>query len=267
MATLKQMKRGLELRPTYEQVLQSYLSGGPVIKKPDRTATFIRESPEYQSLLKFNFVDLQKQQEDILKEQKKVILINEQIGASDFDMKSVRANTGSDFGSVVNQQLEDLENINSHDVSMRFEYDSVDAYLQELEEDKNYKVKLENYRRLSKAFIDDVNKQSEYLGGLGGAFGGASDPQSISAIGSASSSAEPQQFDMTKKDEEQETKQREFLQKQTVAELKKYAQSLNLKVPAGMLKNDIINMIANPRSPESDVEPKGKAGNPGKAKY
>ena len=52
MATLKQMKRGLELRPTYEQVLASYLSGGPVIKKPDRTAQFIRESPQYQDLLK-----------------------------------------------------------------------------------------------------------------------------------------------------------------------------------------------------------------------
>ena len=28
MATLKQMKRGLEWKPTYDQVLQSYLSGG-----------------------------------------------------------------------------------------------------------------------------------------------------------------------------------------------------------------------------------------------
>ena len=263
MATLKQMKRGLELRPTYDQVLANYLSGGPVIKKPDRTATFIRESPEYQSLLKFNFVDLQKQQEDILKEQKKVILINEQIGASGFDTKSVRANTGSDFGSVVSQQLEDLENVNSHDVSMRFEYESADAYLQELEDDKNYKVLLENYRILSKSFIDDVNKQSEYLGGLGGAF----DPQSISAMGSASSSAAPQQFDISDEGQPEvahKSRQREFLQKQTVAELKKYADPLAIRFPSGMKKNDIIELLINTPNPETDVEPRGKRGRPRK---
>ena len=51
MASLSQMKKGLSLRPTYDQVLLSYLSGGPNIPKPDRTATFIRESLQYQNLL------------------------------------------------------------------------------------------------------------------------------------------------------------------------------------------------------------------------
>ena len=66
MATLTQMKRGLTLRPTYDQVLNSYLSGGPDIKKPDRGASFIRESPQYQDLLNADFIDLQKQQNDMV---------------------------------------------------------------------------------------------------------------------------------------------------------------------------------------------------------
>ena len=56
MATIAQMRYGLTLRPTYDQVLNSYLSGGPQIKKPDRTATFIRASPQYQNLLKTDFI-------------------------------------------------------------------------------------------------------------------------------------------------------------------------------------------------------------------
>ena len=33
MVTINQMKRGLSLNPTYDQVLNNYLSGGPDIKK------------------------------------------------------------------------------------------------------------------------------------------------------------------------------------------------------------------------------------------
>ena len=60
------MKRGLSLNPTYDQVLNNYLSGGPYIKKPNRVASFIRASPQYQDLLKNDFIDLQKQQNDML---------------------------------------------------------------------------------------------------------------------------------------------------------------------------------------------------------
>ena len=61
------MKRGLALSPTYDQVLNSYLSGGPDINKPNRVASFIRASPQYQDLQKNDFIDLQKQQNDMLK--------------------------------------------------------------------------------------------------------------------------------------------------------------------------------------------------------
>ena len=70
MATLSQMKKGLTLRPTYDQVLSSYLSGEPDIPKPDRTAGFIRKSLQYQNLLSNDFIDLQKQENNILKAQK-----------------------------------------------------------------------------------------------------------------------------------------------------------------------------------------------------
>ena len=58
------MKSGLTLKPTYDQVLASYLSGGPSIKQLDRLASFIRESPQYQDLLKIDFIGLQKQAEN-----------------------------------------------------------------------------------------------------------------------------------------------------------------------------------------------------------
>ena len=63
MATLKQMKNGLTLKPSYEQVLSSYLSGGPSISTPNRLAGKIRESLQYQDLLKINFIGLQEQAE------------------------------------------------------------------------------------------------------------------------------------------------------------------------------------------------------------
>ena len=102
MATIAQMRYGLSRRRTYDEVLNSYLSGEPQIKKPDRTATFIRESPQYQNLLKTDFVDLQKQQNNILTAQKRDIILKEQVTQTDGDLQSVMARQSSS-GSVVSQ--------------------------------------------------------------------------------------------------------------------------------------------------------------------
>ena len=91
MVTINQMKRGLALSPTYDQVLNSYLSGGPDIKKPNRVASFIRASPQYQDLLKNDFIDLQKQQNDMLKKDRTHLLMKEQNSQSGSDMKSAIA--------------------------------------------------------------------------------------------------------------------------------------------------------------------------------
>ena len=75
MATLSQMRQGLTLRPTFNKVLNSYVSGESNIEKPDRTAIFIRESYQYQDLPKNWFHGFTKQQNDILKTQKRDILL------------------------------------------------------------------------------------------------------------------------------------------------------------------------------------------------
>ena len=105
MASIHQMKRGLSLRPTYDQVLDSYLSGGPDIKKPNRVASFIRESPHYQHLLKSDFIDVQKQQNDMLQTQRKHIVLKEQSSQSGSDVKSAIASQ-SPAESVSSQQVQ-----------------------------------------------------------------------------------------------------------------------------------------------------------------
>ena len=90
MTRYQVMYQGLERRQTYDEVL-GYLErgGGPGydIAFPNRTASFIRNSPQYQNLLTSDFVDLQKQQEHGLKQQQRDIIVKEQ--ASDASVKSV----------------------------------------------------------------------------------------------------------------------------------------------------------------------------------
>ena len=113
MATIAQMRYGLTLRPTYDQVLNSYLSGGPNIKKPDRTATFIRASPQYQNLLKNDFVDLQRQQNNILTTQKRDIIVKEQVAKTDGDLQSVMARQSSSESAVSQLNKSELSEISA----------------------------------------------------------------------------------------------------------------------------------------------------------
>ena len=86
--------QGLERRKTYDEIL-GYLErgGGPGVESslafPNRTASFIRNSPQYQNLLTMDFIDLQKQQENMLKQQKRDIIVKDP--ASGSDTKSVLA--------------------------------------------------------------------------------------------------------------------------------------------------------------------------------
>ena len=169
MATLKQMKRGLELRPTYDEVLNSYLSGGPNIKKPDRTASFIRESPQYQDLLKTDFIDLQKQQNDMLQTQRKHIVLKEQASQTGSDMKSVLASESSAVSEASQQVQSDLSALSRQDTELQFMYESYDDFLKELEEDKEYKIKVKG-KQLIKERLDEVTRQHEHLGGLRDSF-------------------------------------------------------------------------------------------------
>ena len=161
MATLSQMKKGLTLRPTYDQILLSYLSGGPDIKKPDRTARFIRESPQYQDLLKTDFIDLQKQQNNILKAQKRDVLLKEMAtSTSDVSsMKSVLASVNGNGDSAAYKSLElDLSAISASsaiDDTLEEMYERLDDY----DEQKQYKK--ERGQQLLQEHLDDVHKDAE----------------------------------------------------------------------------------------------------------
>ena len=109
MVTINQMKRGLALSPTYDQVLNSYLSGAPDIKKPNRVASFIRASPQYQDLLKNNFIDLQTQQNDMLKKDRTHILMKEQSSGS--DMKSAIASQSPSVSEASQHNQSDLSEV------------------------------------------------------------------------------------------------------------------------------------------------------------
>ena len=143
MATLTQMKRGLTLRPTYDQVLNSYHSGGPNIKKPDRTASFIRESPQYQELLKTDFIDLQKQQNDILQTQRKHIVLKEQASQNGSDMKSVLASESSAVSEASQQVQSDLSSVSYRSIigdELMDEIEELDEMLRQREEQKKQRM-------------------------------------------------------------------------------------------------------------------------------
>ena len=168
MATIAQMRYGLTLRPTYDQVLNSYLSGGPNIKKPDRTATFIRASPQYQNLLKTDFVDLQRQQNNILTAQVRDNTIKEQFydaktGYKEEILKRQRKDYENNFTKDMFDEGYDDRIDEFHDAID----DSADIQLQRAEEKK---VK---GKQLIKERLDEVKEQHEYLGGLRNAFSAA----------------------------------------------------------------------------------------------
>ena len=139
MATLKQMKRGLSLRPTYDEVLNSYLSGGPDIKKPDRKASFIRESPQYQELLKTDFIDLQKQQNDILQTQRKHIVLKEQASQTGSDMKSVLASESSAVSEASQQVQSDLSAVSASSGKLDDWWQMLDDQLDEMKVEEEQK--------------------------------------------------------------------------------------------------------------------------------
>ena len=114
---------GLSKRPTYDQVLGNVLrgSGGGIdFAFPDRTATFIRNSPEYQNLLTNDFIDLQKSQENMLKQQRREIIIKEQASGSNASMKSILARSTPALSVASEQVQSDLDGIEEADKRLKF---------------------------------------------------------------------------------------------------------------------------------------------------
>jgi len=161
---------GLSKRETYDEILGYLERGGGAgidVAFPNRQASFIRNSPQYQNILTLDFVDLQKQQENMLKQQKRDVIVKEQ--ASDSSMKSVLASESSSMSSAEEAQASDLSALSRRDTELKFEYESYDDFLNELEEDKEYKIKVRG-QQLVKDHLKEVKEQHEHLGGLRDAF-------------------------------------------------------------------------------------------------
>ena len=132
---------GLQRRETYDEIL-GYLErgGGPGIDIafPNRQASFIRNSPQYQNILTLDFVDLQQQQENMLKQQKRDIIVKEQ-SSNTSSMKSVLASE-SPSESLATQQLNsDFSSLGDADDIQYQHYASIDDYLKDMDDEEEEK--------------------------------------------------------------------------------------------------------------------------------
>ena len=156
---------GLHRRETYDEVL-GYLErgGGPGvdIAFPNRQASFIRASPQYQNLLTYDFIDLQNQQENLLKQQKRDIIVKEQSSNSS-SMKSVLASS-SPAESLATQQLNsDFSSLGDADDIQHMHYATMDDYLQDMDEAEDARKQRMGARGKAGmvARVDAVTKLSE----------------------------------------------------------------------------------------------------------
>ena len=161
MAKMMSRYQGLTRRDTYEEILSYLERGGGAgvdIPFPDRTASFIRASPEYQNLLTYDFIDIQKQQENMLKQQKKNIIIKEQASESDSGMKSILASS-SPAQSVASEQVQsDLSAISAADISAEL-MDEIN-HLDDLQFQRDEMAK--RGKAGMKERIDEVTQQYEH---------------------------------------------------------------------------------------------------------
>ena len=78
----------------------------------------------------------------MLKSQRKQIVLKEQASQSGSDMKSIIASESPAESVASQQQLSDLNALSEQDDEFSKHYESYDDFLRELEEDKEYKVKV-----------------------------------------------------------------------------------------------------------------------------
>ena len=156
---------GLQRRETYDEIL-GYLErgGGPGINIafPNRQASFIRNSPQYQNMLTLDFVDLQQQQENMLKQQKRDIIVKEQSSNSS-SMKSVLASETPSESAATQQLNSDFSSLGDADDIQYQHYASIDDYLRDVddeEEEKNQRM-AERGKAGMVDRIDAVTKLSE----------------------------------------------------------------------------------------------------------
>ena len=162
--------QGLNKRETYDEILGYLEAGGGAgidIPFPNRTASFIRASPQYQNLLTYDFVDLQKQQENVLKQQKRDIIVKEQ--ASDSSVKSIVASTPDKVSAATQELEEDLTMVSAASGRSQDNWAEMDDKVDQMERAEQAK----RGRQAMYSRIAEVTQQHEYLGGLRDEFSAA----------------------------------------------------------------------------------------------
>lgn len=155
---------GLKKRTNYDTLIDELLAGGPKIKVPDRTATFIRQSPEYQNLLKEDFIELEKDKERLFKEQRKQLLIQEKAGGENSSLKSESVYQ-SPRESLASQQLKnDLSAVREHQARQSDTGDFIDNEIQQMEVDEENKQ--QRTQALVSSHLSEVRQEHNYLGGI-----------------------------------------------------------------------------------------------------
>ena len=132
---------GLHRRETYDEIL-GYLErgGGPGIDIafPNRQASFIRNSPQYQNMLTLDFVDLQQQQENLLKQQRRDIIVKEQ-SSNTSSMKSALASETPSESAATQQLNSDFSSLGDADDIQYQHYASIDDYLKDMDDEEEEK--------------------------------------------------------------------------------------------------------------------------------
>ena len=159
---MRQVKyNGLIKRTDYDTVLNELLQGKPKIKYPDRTATFIRQSPEYHDSLKSDFIQLEKNQDNLLREKQRRLILES--NASDISMKSalsedVRASEAEQQAQAnLNETMNRSERI--FDIG-----DLMDSQIQQMEVDSENKRQQTN--QMVSSHLSQISQQHNSLGGL-----------------------------------------------------------------------------------------------------
>ena len=147
---------GLIKRNNYENMLNDLLNDNPKINYPNRQATFIRQSPEYQDLLKTDFIELEKQQSQILKERQRQIIINENAMDETSSMKSELV-FETPQPSVASDQLQnDLNSVREQRNRASDTGAFISAQIQQMEVDEE--AKREQTRELSKTHLKKLKQ-------------------------------------------------------------------------------------------------------------
>ena len=82
---------GLRKKPTYDSLIDYIQNKQPILKYPDRLATQIMNSRELGNLDKIGMIGMEEQQQNIMKEQQREVIITQQANSEGSTAKKIRS--------------------------------------------------------------------------------------------------------------------------------------------------------------------------------